>query len=497
MKMRKVITLPSPNGGWNTVSSIADLKPLSRGSNELQANQAVVLDNFIPGVSSVVSRNGYSAYATGVGTGNVDALFELEANSVSKFIAAGSGKIYDISSAGAAVQIATGFASNQWIGTVFNGQLGIVNGVDAPQVYNGTTIGAMTISGVTATSIKFIFTFKNRTYFILNNSQSFWYSALNTLGGTLTEFPLGKVGNFGGNLAAIATLTRDGGSGQGDAICFFMTTGEIIVYDGTDPGSNFNLTGIFRTGRPLNSRAIIKFGPDVFFVDNQGYHLMSDLLPLSFGKSNSGVNKYIKGAAAQASKVFPDPFGWQAILSPSNNFLLVNVPQGATYVQHVMDVNTLAWCRFTNIPSRCWALYGGSLYFGDMSGNVFSYGTVYTDNGAAITSVYQSGYIKFSESVIRGAAFRPNIQFDSTLTLGIKSSVDFKPFSTQYTKSYGSSGAFWGDPWGTQWSSFNAAFNYLNLSKVGYSTSISLTFTSPTQVRFYETNYLIESGKRI
>jgi len=495
--MRKVVTLPSPNGGWNTVASIADLKPLSNDPDQLRSNQAVILDNFIPGVSSVTSRNGYTLFATGVGTGNVDAMFELEAASVSKLIAAGGGAIYDITAGGAGVSLASGFANNQWIGTVFNGQLGLVNGVDTPQVYDGATVGAMTVSGVTVTSIKFIFTFKHRTYFILNNSQSFWYSALNTLGGALTEFPLGQVGNFGGNLEAIATLTRDGGDGQDDAICFFMTTGEIIVYQGTDPATNFVLTGIFKAGRPLNSRAIIKFGPDVFFVDNQGYHLMSDLLPLSFGKTNSGVNKYIKGAASLQAKVFPDPFGWQAILSPGDNFLLVNIPQSSTYIQHVMNVNTLAWCSFSGINSRYWCLFGGSLYFGDTSGNVFVYGTVFTDNGTSVTSTYQSGYIKFSESVVRTAGFRPNIQFDSNLTLGIQSSVDFKPFSTQYTKTYGSSGAFWGDPWGSPWSTFNAAFNYLNLSKVGYSVSMLLEFTSPTQVRFYETNYLVESGERI
>ena len=34
--------------------------------------------------------------------------------------------------------------------------------------------------------------FKSRSYFVELNSQSFWYSAVNTLGGVLAEFPLGE-----------------------------------------------------------------------------------------------------------------------------------------------------------------------------------------------------------------------------------------------------------------------------------------------------------------
>lgn len=487
--MAKSITIPAATRGWNTVDSIA----------QMPVNQAFILDNLIPSTSSVINRAGYSSWATGIGVGNVDSIYELKAAAVNKFIAAGDGAFYDISTTGPGTLIKNGFTSNQWDEAVFNGQLGLVNGNDDPQTYDGTTMSNMVVSGpADVTKINVISTFKNRTYFALVNSQSFWYSALNTLGGVLTEFPLGRVGNFGGNLIAIQTLTRDGGTGQEDQICFFMSSGEIIVYQGTDPGANFVLVGVFKTGRPINSRSIIKFGADIFFATNEGYLTMSDLLPLSYGKTNTALNQYIKGAAVTAVTTFGSSFGWEAILSPSNSFLMVNVPQSNnTFIQHVVDINTLSWCRFTGINARCWYTFGNDLYFGGTNGNVYKYGGTFTDDGSQINSIYQSGYIKFTSSVVRTTAFRPRLQFDSSFTMGIQSSIDFKPFSAIYTLNYGSVGAFWGDPWGTAWAAANAVVGYINLNNVGYSTSIKLTFTSPARIEFLETDFLFEKGSRI
>jgi hypothetical protein len=487
--MARLVTIPAPTRGWNTVDSIA----------EIPKDQAIVLDNMIPSTASVVSRKGYTSYATSVGSGNVDSLFELKAGSVNKMIAAASGNIYNVTSSGAATLLKSGFSSNQWQGTVFNAQLGLVNGTDTPQVYDGTSVTNMTVSGPSdVTALNYILTFKHRTYFCLNASQSFWYSALDTLGGALTEFPLGKVGNFGGTLVAIQTLTKDGGSGQDDFICFFMSTGEIIIYQGTAPGSDFVLIGIFKTGRPVSNRAIVKFGPDILFVTNEGYLTVSSLLPLSYGKDNNEINKYIKGAASAAVSAYSTSFGWQVVLSPSDSILLVNVPQtNNTFVQHVLNVNTLSWCRFTNMNARCWCVFGNTLYFGSTNGTIYQYGPYYLDNGSSITSIYQSPYLQLTPGQMQTTAFRPRVRLDGNLTLTIKNSYDFKPFNTAYSVSYSFIGASWGDPWGTAWATTNAIINYLNLNAICYNISIYLTFTSAGAVDFFETNFLVNPSGRI
>lgn len=488
--MGKLLTIPAPVRGWNTVDSIAQIPP----------DQAIVLDNMIPSTSSVVTRYGYSVHATSVGNGNVDSLFELKVASISKMIAASGGSIYDVSSAGVGASLASGFTSNQWQGTVFNGVIGLVNGVDAPQTYNGTAVAAMVVSGPSdINKLTDITTFKNRSYFVEANSQSFWYSALSALGGVLTSFPLGKVGNFGGNLIAIQTLTKDGGTGQDDVICFFMSTGEVILYNGIDPGTDFVLIGVFKAGRPVSSRAIEKFGADIMTVTNEGYLPVSSLLPLSFGKTNSEISNYIRGAASDAAATYPSSFGWQVIVSPTNNFMLVNVPQaGNAYVQHVLNVNTMAWCRFTGINARCWCTFGNDLFFGGIDGNVYKYGPNYTDNGSPIVSVYQSPYLRLTEGgSTRTTAFRPWARLDGTLTLTVKHSVDFKPYSLPYTVSYTFSGAAWGATWGSPWAVSNSTLKFLNLNNIAYCTSIYLTFSSAGAVDYFQTDFLVTPGDRL
>lgn len=489
--MARISTIQAPVRGWNTVASIA----------EVPNDQAIVLDNLIPSTASVTSRKGYTSHATGVGSGNVDSLFELRALSITKMIAAASGNIYDVTSSGVATLLSSGFTSNQWQGAVCNAVLGIVNGADAPQTYDGTTVTAMTVSGsgLTVTSLNSITVFKNRTYFTENGKQGFWYSALSTLGGTLTFFPLGRVGTSGGNLIAIETLTKDGGSGQDDAICFFMSTGEIFVYEGTDPGVDFVLTGKFKAGRPVGPRAIEKIGPDILFVTNEGYLTISSLLPLSFGKTNGGLNEFIKGAASAAVSANPTGTGWQVISAPNDNIIIVNVPgSNNVFVQHVLNVNTTAWCRFTGLNSRCWATFGNNLYFGSTNGTVYLYGPNYTDDGNAIVSVYQSPYLNFNRgSQFRTTAFRPRIRLDGALTMTVSTSYDFRPFSMPYSVSYSFVGAAWGDAWGSAWATTNTTGKYLNFNSIGYGTSFKLTFSSAGVLDFFETNVLAEPVGRI
>lgn len=487
--MSSVETIPSPLGGWNTVDS----------PTEIPSNQAYVLDNLIPGTSSVYTRKGYASWSTSVGSGNVDSLFELRVGTLAKMIAASGGSIYDCSTLGVATSLKSGFVNNQWNGAVFNATLGLVNGVDAPQIYDGSTVTAMTVSGPSdITQINNIITFKNRTYFSVKNSQDFWYSGLSTMGGALTMFPLSKVGNFGGNLIAIQTLTNDGGDGQDDLFCCFMSTGEIIIYNGTDPGSDFVLVGIFRAPRPLTSRAIVKFGPDVFFVTNNGFLTISTLLPLSYGKDNSQLNRFIKGAASTAAASFPTDFGWQVLECPAENLLIVNVPQtNNQFVQYVMNVNTSSWCRFTNINARCWCVFGNDLYFGSNSGVVFKYQTPYTDNGTSITAAYTTPYLSLKAGQSRTSAFRPRFRLDADVAMTVSSSVDFQPWTTPYSVSFSSIGAEWGDPWGSPWAVSNSSIAYLSFNKVGYNVSAAMTFTSAGALDYFKTDFLVGGSSRI
>src|SRR5689334_5390377 len=100
----KSVTLPAPYGGLNLRGDITALAP----------NEARVLENWFPSAGQVEMRPGFDSHATGLGTGEVKTLAAFVGYSASKMLAAANGKIYDVTSAGAGTQKATGFAEDRW-----------------------------------------------------------------------------------------------------------------------------------------------------------------------------------------------------------------------------------------------------------------------------------------------------------------------------------------------------------------------------------------------
>ena len=374
-------TFPSPTGGWNVRDPIADMG----------VNYAVRLDNWFPSFGRVSIRKGYTSYATGLGD-SVKTLKEFNAGSSRKFIAAANGKIWDVSSAGAAVQLATGFTNDAWQCAQFDdagggARLGMVNGADAPQIYNGATVGAMTVSGPTIANLVGIHIHKNKSYFWEANSQSFWYSATSALGGVLTEFKLGRLSGFGGNLVKMDTWSVDAGNGPDDLAVFLMSSGDVIVYAGSDPGSvtTWSLVGVYRIGAPIGNRPTIKIGAELYAITKNGFQPMSQVAKLGLTKQSVVLSDTIRGAVTLAADSGASLGGWEAVLYPKGNRAIFNVPQSTTvFHQYVVNTETGAWCRFNSHNGYAWALYNDALYFGGVDGKVYKADDGYSDNGTAI-----------------------------------------------------------------------------------------------------------------
>src|SRR5688572_3178959 len=179
----------------------------------------------------------------------------------------------------------------------------------------------MTISGVglTPANLNGINIHKSRSYFWDSRTQDFWYSAVNALGGALTKFPLGRVSGTGGNLVAMGTWTKDGGDGQDDLACFFLSSGEVLIYAGDNPGdaAAWALVGRFTIGAPMGVRAVQKVGADLVVSTVDGYQRLS--LVLSGGRVDGKVGSFsdkIRNAVLEATKLYAANFGWQIALYP-------------------------------------------------------------------------------------------------------------------------------------------------------------------------------------
>jgi hypothetical protein len=217
-------SLIAPVKGWNTRDALDAMDPAD----------AVQLDNWYPDAGGVNVRNGYSLFASGVGSVAVKTLAEYHFGATHKFLAAASGHIYDISS-GTASSLASGFANDGWMVVQFLGKMFFLNGQDTMQQFDGTTVGNSTFTGVTLSTLIGAVIYQQRLFFWANNSTGFWFAPLNAVTGALQFFDLSSFSPNGGNLIAAATYSHDGGNGVLDFICFIMSSGDCLIYYGNDP----------------------------------------------------------------------------------------------------------------------------------------------------------------------------------------------------------------------------------------------------------------------
>jgi hypothetical protein len=443
--------LQAPIGGWDTREALADM-PVAN---------AIIMDNFFPGSSKVSLRRGSAAHSTGM-TGAVDSLLEYTPLSGSgKLFAANSDSIYDVTSSGAVGAAVVGSLANaRWqslqIGTSGGQFLFAVNGADTPITYNGSTWGTSSITGPTSTNLIWCNLHQRRLWFGETASLSAWYLAVNSISGAASEFSLAGVARLGGYIMAMGTWTRDAGDGQDDVAVFLTSEGEAIVYAGTDPASSatWGLIGVFRIGKPIGRRCVMKAGADLIMVTQDGFVATSSILSIDRSQSDKvALSAQIARAVNDAVRDGSTLYGWQPLLYPRGTQMVFNVPISTTEAhQYVFNTLTGAPCRFKGMNARCWALLNDNLYFGGVDGKVRLADSGTSDDGANIEGDALQAFSYFG-SPGRSKAFKsvepifesagnPNAALDLNLDFQVK-------VPTAVAAASPSSAALWGiSKWG-------------------------------------------------
>lgn len=477
----QVQAVPSPHGGWNTRDA----------ESQMPIEDAVIMDNCIPSVGKVTSRWGFTQSATGASS-NVETLLSYEATTVSELISASGSVVYKGTQT--LTSIGTGFSNARWEGVNFNANLLMVNGADTPQKFDGSTLSALTItgSGLTPSNFDGVAVFKTFIFYWDSATQDFWYGAVNAIEGAFTKFPLSRVGTFGGNLVKIVSWNVDGGDGVDDLALFFMSSGEVIVYKGTDPASAnaWALVGVYKIGAPISARAIIKISSDVAIVNNGDFVLFSEVFKK--GGLVSSTSK-LSGAIKDASLNYGSLFGWQVVDYQRGNLLIINVPiaTNTTYHQYIVNTITGAAARFTGINARCWCVHNKVLYFG---GNTIIYKADdgYKDDTVAIEVDVQQAYSTLGVPSVKSInTIDPVHTADGNVTVNVDMGYDFGRSTLAQVIASESTGTLWGAAWGSSWSPevVTRTQNYLSS---GYGTYVSIrlkTSLLSQQLAWYSTYY--------
>jgi hypothetical protein len=153
-----VVAIPAPVGGWNASNAL----------DKMPATDAVSMVNMIPRTGFVQSRRGYVQHCTGLG-GPVETLSSWRGAAGDALIAGANGNLWNVSTSTPS-SLGSGFANNRW--QVFNhsGLLILCNGASTPQVFNGTSITALSATGPTLTTLWAGNGFKGRAFYWAQNA---------------------------------------------------------------------------------------------------------------------------------------------------------------------------------------------------------------------------------------------------------------------------------------------------------------------------------------
>lgn len=426
----RLYSLPAPTGGWNALDPLDAMAP----------EDASIMDNFIPDARFAELRRGYTSHATGM-SGLVETLMTWSGPTSEKMFAANSTNIYDVSASGAVGAAAVSSLTNaRWHWTNFatgGGQyLYIANQADAPRYYNGTSwaTSAITGTGVTATDWGGVIAHKQRLFFTVKNSLEFGYLDVETLTGAVGNvFDVGPYCNLGGYGIALASVSIDGGDGPDDYFAFITSNGEVIAYQGTNPGdaAAWSMVGSFRIPKPLGPRCVVDFGGDAIIMTENGFVSLLQQIRTDLTRSKAvAVSGRIDNALKDIAPGREGVWGWQAFRYPARHLLMFNIPItiSQTYHQYIQNALYGRFARFTGMNSVCWALYDGEPYFGGTDGVVYRADTGASDNDANIEGEirWSFNHLKMPErrKVFLGA--RPLITSDATIEPVLQANIDFE-----------------------------------------------------------------------
>ena len=497
-------SIPAPIGGWNARDPLAQMDELD----------AVSLINFMPQTSFLEVRDGHVSHATGM-TGNGKTLAPYNSLSgVNKLFCLTDSGVYDVTGQGAVgASLASrtngkhqytqfGDGTNQW--------LILCNGADKPLYFDGTNWIAVdgtstpSLAGIDTTRLIYPLTFKGRLMFIEKDSLSFWYLPSGVAGGTLSEFDLSSQARRGGYLVAMGTWTRDAGDGADDFAVFVTSKGEVIVYQGTDPGSAsaWAKIGTYFVGIPIGRRCLYTLGGDLIIITENGTFALSTALQSATIDFRTALSYKIEPVFTETARSYKANFGWEIMHYPAQNALIVNIPlsEDGTHEQYVMNTITKAWTKFEGWNAETFSLFNEELYM-TYGSTVYKAWSGKSDINANIVATGKTAFTYFKKNGIKKVKlFRAVIGLDASIAVSLGLDADFNDTAPLNEVSYTPpTQALWDvaiwdqDVWGGNIFTIKQWFSPAQWEGYAFAGKIKINKKN-INARWYSCDYHFESG---
>jgi len=409
----KAQIIPAPNGGINVVDMLAATPQFD----------SIYQYNLIPAQYGCRARTGITQWGTTIGTGGVNTILPYN-GSVSandKLFAAGKNGIFDITIVGQVNPAAlivfptidsnSGFGTSTAVATLAGTYLLYTDESNGYYVYTEGTgwakptqgAGATQINNVDPATFVWVVSHKERVWFVQRNTATAWYLATGAVFGAATQFNFGNKFRRGGYLVGLYTWTLDGGTGIDDYLVAISSSGDVLIYQGTDPSvaTSWSLVGEWYIGPPpAGRRNVSAFGGDLYVLSSYGLLPLSKLIAgVLIQNQTEYVSRKISPLINSIMTALRTTLGWEVRLVPSENLLLISTPPLANYPrqQFVQSLNTQGWAIYRDLPYNTGNSWNGAFYIGDTNGSVYLH-TGNTDLGLAIKWSMLSSFQEYEET---------------------------------------------------------------------------------------------------
>lgn len=258
-----------------------------------------------------------------------------------------------------AVEFARLFGASAMAAAISSSVL-LVDGFGLPVRFNGTGFNecAFTTTAENPSRFTGIVTHHDRVFLWRRGKLEFYYGDVGAVQGPLSRYPLDRLGNISGSIVAMLSLTVDAGHGMNDIMCIITSAGQIVLYEGLDPGdaSDWRLTGIIQAGVPLGENAFCEVGSDVWMLTRQGVVSLGDSIRASVLALVSDMTIPI---SEQIGTLAEEGGDWSMFTALDGSMVVVNRISGFSARQFIYYTASKSWAE-ADLPARDWHNLNGA-----------------------------------------------------------------------------------------------------------------------------------------
>lgn len=248
------------------------------------------------------------------------------------------------------------------------------------------------LTGIDTREFSYVWSFKNRLFFVQKESLSFWFLTVDAISGVAAEFPLGGVFNQGGALLFGSSWSIESGDGLANRCAFFTTEGEVAVYSGLIPGAggDFALVGVYRVGKPLGQQAHIRAGGDIVVATDIGFVPLSVAVQRDYAALSPSAISFIIEEEWNKAVLRRSSVQWRCEVWPANQMVAVALPtlNNEDPMWFVANARTGAWAAFTIWDATCMEVFQDRMFFGSTMGRVIEANVTGSDEGEPYTASF-------------------------------------------------------------------------------------------------------------